>query len=135
MEQLMCIALAIYFEARGESSLGQWAVGNVVLNRIRDPRYPSDACAVVKQGPWSGGLPIRHKCQFSFYCDGKPEYVFDDRAWMKAMRMAGLSYSLDIVGGATHYHTIRVNPDWASSFRVTRKIGDHIFYSDDFFRS
>jgi len=52
MEQLMCIALAIYFEARGESSLGQWAVGNVVLNRIRDPRYPSDACAVVKQGPF-----------------------------------------------------------------------------------
>jgi hypothetical protein len=46
MEQLMCIALAIYFEARGESSLGQWAVGNVVLNRVRDPRYPSDACAV-----------------------------------------------------------------------------------------
>jgi spore germination cell wall hydrolase CwlJ-like protein len=128
MEQLMCIALAIYFEARGESSLGQWAVGNVVLNRIRDPRYPSDACAVVKQGPWSAGLPVRHKCQFSFYCDGKPEYVFDDRAWMKAMRVAGLSMTLDIVGGATHYHTLQVAPEWSSGMKVTRELGGRLFF-------
>jgi spore germination cell wall hydrolase CwlJ-like protein len=128
MEQLMCIALAIYFEARGESSLGQWAVGNVVLNRVRDPRYPSDACLVVKQGPWSAGLPIRHKCQFSFYCDGKPEWVFDDRAWMKAVRMAGMSYTLDVVGGATHYHTHKVSPDWSAEMRLTRVVGNHLFF-------
>jgi spore germination cell wall hydrolase CwlJ-like protein len=128
MEQLMCIALAIYFEARGESSLGQWAVGNVVLNRVRDPRYPSDACLVVKQGPWSAGLPIRHKCQFSFYCDGKPEYVVDDRAWMKAVRMAGMSYTLDVVGGATHYHTHKVSPDWSAEMHLTRVVGNHLFF-------
>ena len=128
MEQLMCIALAIYFEARGESSLGQWAVGNVVLNRVRDPRYPSDACLVVKQGPWSAGLPIRHKCQFSFYCDGKPEYVFDDRAWMKAVHMAGMSYTLDVVGGATHYHTHKVSPDWSAEMHLTRVVGNHLFF-------
>ena len=124
----MCIALAIYFEARGESTIGQWAVGNVVLNRIRDPRYPSDACLVVKQGPWSAGLPIRHKCQFTFYCDGKPEWVFDDRAWRKAIRVAGLSTTLDVVGGATHYHTPAVSPGWSDGMELTRSVGGHLFF-------
>ena len=126
---MMCVALAIYFEARGESNLGQWAVGRVVFNRVSDPRYPSDACSVVKQGPWSKGLPVRHKCQFSFYCDGRPENVLDDDSWRQAKRMARLSRDLDVVGGATHYHGLSVSPGWSRSMRVTRVIGNHIFYA------
>ena len=59
---------------------------------------------------------------------GKPEYVFDDRAWMKAMRVAGLSMTLDIVGGATHYHTLQVAPEWSSGMKVTRELGNHLFF-------
>lgn len=128
---MACIALAIYFEARGESNLGQWAVGRVVLNRVSDPRYPSDACSVVKQGPWSRGLPIRHMCQFSFYCDGRPENVLNLPSWRRALRMAFLSQDLDVVGGATHYHSRAVSPSWSRSMRVTRTIGNHIFYATE----
>lgn len=131
MNSIVCVALAIYFEARGESNLGQWAVGRVVFNRVLDPRYPSDACSVVKQGPWFAGLPVRHKCQFSFYCDGRPEKVVDMSSWRRALRMARLSQDLDVVGGATHYHGLQVSPSWSSSMRVTRVIGNHIFYSTE----
>jgi spore germination cell wall hydrolase CwlJ-like protein len=57
MTSLMCVALAIYFEARGEPLAGQIAVAQVIKNRIQDPRYPADACAVVKQGYYWGDHP------------------------------------------------------------------------------
>ena len=57
VSQLMCVALAIYFEARGEPDAGQIAVAHVVRNRIEDPRYPDNACDVVKQGYYWNGNP------------------------------------------------------------------------------
>ena len=36
---LMCVAMAVYFEARGEPTEGQVAVALVIRNRIEDPRY------------------------------------------------------------------------------------------------
>ena len=50
--EIMCIAVAIYFEARGEPLAGRFAVAEVVINRMRDPRYPGDACSVVYDGGW-----------------------------------------------------------------------------------
>jgi len=47
---------------------------------------------------------------------------------MKAMRVAGLSLTLDIVGGATHYHTRQVAPEWSSGMKVTRELGNHLFF-------
>lgn len=70
LETITCLAIAIYFEARGEPDVGQVAVGNVILNRTRDPRFPNDVCSVITQGPthkWNQQYPIKHKCQFSFY--------------------------------------------------------------------
>ena len=73
LTSLMCVAVAIYFEARGEPVEGQIAVAQVIRNRIEDPRYPDNACDVVKQGYYWNGNPIRNMCQFSFYCDGKSD--------------------------------------------------------------
>lgn len=70
--EVMCIAMAIYWEARGEPVKGQFAVGQVVMNRVHDPRYPSDACSVV----YDGG-EVRNECQFSFFCDGKSDQPTD----------------------------------------------------------
>ena len=80
----MCLAMAIYFEARGEPMVGKVAVAQVVMHRVYDHRFPNKVCDVVKEGyyySWDKNIPIRDKCQFSFWCDGKPEIVNDMVAW------------------------------------------------------
>ena len=72
-ESLVCIAVAVYFEARGEPSEGQLAVAQVVRNRIESHECPDEACEVVKQGYYWAGNPIRDKCPFSFWSDGKSD--------------------------------------------------------------
>lgn len=127
---LMCVALAIYFEARGEPDAGQIAVAHVIRNRIEDPRYPDNACDVVKQGYYWNGNPIRNMCQFSFYCDGKPEDPHDQKAWRDALYIVHLSGLIpDITGGATHYHSTKVFPQWAATGEVTASIHKHVFYT------
>ena len=77
---LMCMAFNIYHEANNQSMLGQIAVGQVVMNRVEDSRFPDTVCEVVKQAVTYKGTdkPVLHKCQFSWYCDGKndePHYA------------------------------------------------------------
>jgi len=131
---LVCLATAVYFEARGEPFVGQSAVAHVVLNRVKDARFPNTICDVVKQGPtyaWKADFPVRHKCQFSYYCDGKSDKPRDDRAWQVAVMasfgaMSNRTY--DPTDGATHYHADYVNPAWADVKYQTVRINDHIFY-------
>ena len=81
--QAKCLADNMYFEARNQSWRGIVAVGMVTLNRVNDKRFPEILCEVVKQGPISKWwleqkgkiVPIRHKCQFSWYCDGKSDKI------------------------------------------------------------
>ena len=125
--QIMCIAVAIYFEARGEPLAGRFAVAEVVINRMRDPRYPSDACSVV----YDGGEAL-HECAFSFYCDGKSDQPdLNSVDWDSAQRVAQAVYegrSAPVVGEATHYHAKRVHPDWVLGSHVVATIDNHIFY-------
>ena len=133
---LVCIALGVYFEARGERTVGQYAVAQTILERVAHPGYPNDPCAVVRQGPTyigSNAFPIRNKCQFSFYCDGRSDRPADQVAWKKAMTVAKVAYNggvKDLTGGATHYHAAYVLPRWAAhySFQQTARIGKHIYY-------
>jgi len=67
--EVRCLALNIYFEARSEGEQGQLAVGHVVMNRVADRHYPSTVCNVVRQG----GEKRLHRCQFSWWCDGEPD--------------------------------------------------------------
>ena len=78
-KELWCLATAIYFEARGESYRGQVAVAQVVLNRVKDHRYPDTICGVVFQNQ-----SRRNSCQFSFACDGIPETINDSKSWAQA---------------------------------------------------
>ena len=125
--EIMCIAVAIYFEARGEPLAGRFAVAEVVINRMRDPRYPSDACSVV----YDGGETL-HECAFSFYCDGKSDQPdLNSVDWDSAQRVAQAVYegrSAPVVGEATHYHSVNVQPWWATTGHVVAKISDHVFY-------
>ncbi|MBU1304982.1 MAG: cell wall hydrolase [Alphaproteobacteria bacterium] len=126
-KELWCLATAIYFEARGESYRGQVAVAQVVQNRVKDRRYPGTICGVVFQNQNK-----RNACQFSFACDGIPEYVNDSAAWTQAQDIAkrftdGQLY-LTEVGDATHYHATYVRPDWAPRMTKVTQIGLHVFY-------
>jgi len=131
---LVCLALNIYHEARDQPFIGQVAVAQVVMNRVADPRYPNTVCEVVTQGPtytWSKGFPVRHRCQFSWYCDGKSDKPRDKKAWQQARLIAlGVMNNRldDFVDGATHYHATYVWPDWATSKTPVVRINDHAFY-------
>ena len=132
---LVCMTMAVYFEARGEPLVGQSAVAHVIMNRVADERYPNTVCEVVKQGPtykWQVNFPIRHKCQFSFYCDGKSDKPKDKDAyrWAEMISFGALTgRTYDPTEGATHYHAYYVNPSWAQTKHMKVRINDHIFYA------
>ena len=132
---LMCLALNTYHEAKNQSMIGQLATAQVVMNRVADSRYPNTVCEVVKQGPKYKGsdVPVRHKCQFSWFCDGKSdEPRRDSKEWFKAQDYARIVLSgriaLDVTEGATHYHATYVKPSWAKTKTRTTRIESHIFY-------
>ena len=115
----MCLALNTYHEAKNQSMIGQVATAQVVMNRVADSRYPNTVCEVVKQGPKYKGsdVPVRHKCQFSWFCDGKSdEPRRDSKEWRMAQEYARIVLSgrivLDVTEGATHYHATYVKPSW-----------------------
>ena len=131
---LMCMAANIYHEAKNQSMLGQFAVAQVVMNRVEDSRYPDTICEVVKQGlTYRNGKVVIGKCQFSWYCDGKSdEPNRDSKAWSNAIRHASIimteTINIDVTDGATHYHASYVRPAWAKTKKRTTRIDKHIFY-------
>lgn len=121
-EALLCLSLAVYHEARGESLDGQFAVAEVVLRRVRDPRWPDDVCSVVFQPhqfewarlPWPMLVP-------------KDQYAYSD-----AMAIAQAASILPTGWGAAtrcadHFHS-GDRPHWAYVYRMEKKIGGHYFY-------
>ena len=132
---LMCMAVNLYHEAGNQSMIGQMAVGQVVLNRVADDRFPNTVCEVVKQAVTykNSNKPVRWKCQFTWYCDGKKdEPNFESRTWRLALAHASILVTkrivLDITEGATHYHAPYVRPAWAKTKTRTTRIDRHIFY-------
>ncbi|MEM8724528.1 MAG: cell wall hydrolase [Pseudomonadota bacterium] len=121
-----CLAQAVWYEAASESSAGQRAVAQVVLNRVSHPNWPSSVCGVVYQGSnRSTG------CQFSFTCDGSMRRKASGASWARAQQVAAAALAGDVyspVGHATHYHTLWVNPYWAGSLEHVGTIGAHRFY-------
>ena len=132
--QLDCMAKNIYFEAAVESTAGKMAVAHVTLNRVNSNRFPNTVCDVVKQGRhYANGFPVRDRCQFSWYCDGKHDEPYQGRMWEESTELA--RYMLkhpnlrDITDGSTHYHADYIpDPRWANPRERTVKIDTHIFY-------
>ncbi len=128
--QWQCLTEALYFEARGESIRGQYAVAEVILNRVDSPNYPSSICAVVNQGTGQ-----RYACQFTYTCDGRPERVTETAMHRRLGQIARIMMDggpRDLTQGATHYHTTAVNPRWARAYPRTARIGSHIFYRQQY---
>lgn len=133
MTSAMCLALAIYYEARGESISGQLAVAQVVMNRVADKRYPDTVCEVVMQ-PYQfsfvneyKNIPIEQRANRLY------QKITDKMAWRGAKSISNAftgGHSINL--NATHYHTTSVLPQWATSPRVEHlvTIGSHRFYRE-----
>ena len=137
-EALVCLALNAYHEARDQDIRGMIAVSQVVMNRVESKHFPDDICQVVSQGPhrksWADEtklVPLRDRCQFSWYCDGKSDEPHEKQAWETSVLIARgiLNGNIDnLVGNSLWYHADYVEPDWAAEKQEKIIIGDHIFY-------
>ena len=121
-----CLARAIYFEANGEPPLGQMAVAQVILNRLRHPRFPKTVCGVVYQGS-----ERVTGCQFTFTCDGSLARVPNPAGLARARGVAEAALHgavSALAGQATHYHATYIVPVWAPEMGKVAIIGHHVFY-------
>ncbi len=114
------MALAVYHEALNQGDRGQRAVIHVILNRMKDGRWPTTACGVVFQ-----------KKQFSFMTFGMKKLVPKDREHWK--QIVKLVYSMqsdcgdDLTRGSNHFYNPRIaRPCWPKAKGKT-KIGAHMF--------
>ncbi|MBM1309419.1 cell wall hydrolase [Sulfitobacter mediterraneus] len=124
--QWRCLAEALYFEARGETVKGQFAVAEVILNRVESKRFPSTPCGVINQGTGR-----KYQCQFTYTCDGHKEVIAEPRAFARVSKVARASLdgkAPELTDGATHYHTTAVKPRWSRVYTRTARIGVHLFY-------
>ena len=123
--QTDCLAIALYFEARGDTLAGQTAVASVIFNRVDDPRFPASICAVVKQG---GETP---PCQFSWWCDGKSDRPRELETYRLLQQRAAewrRKRPRDRTRGALFFHHVSVNNPWRRQRERTATIGAHVFY-------
>ena len=141
-DQIECLAMNVYHEARNESLSGKIAVILVTMNRVADKRFPNTICGVVKQGKhWfsakrNNWFPYKNRCQFSWYCDGRSDKPENKKAWIYSQALAEYFLKrsmlfIDFTEGATHYHAGYINlPRWAKNkyFIKTVTIDTHLFY-------
>lgn len=128
--QWQCLTEALYFEARGEPIEGQYAVAEVILNRVDHANFPDTLCGVISQGTGR-----QFACQFTYTCDGRPEEMSDTSAMHRLGLIARIMIDgapRDLTAGATHYHADFVNPRWASVYPQTADIGIHYFYRQQY---
>jgi hypothetical protein len=118
----LCLAKAVYFEARGETLEGQLAVAEVVLNRAASGRYPTTLCRVVTQPR-----------QFSFVRRGRfPRVDSNCEAWRTARAIAHAArndLARTLAPNVLWYHASYVSPAWGRRLTRVVTIGTHIFYS------
>lgn len=125
-----CLSEALYFEARGETVKGQFAVAEVIMNRAESGRFPETLCGVIHQGTGR-----KYQCQFTYTCDGHKEVIAEKRAYERVSKVARAvidGVAGDLTNGATHYHTVAVKPSWARVYTKTASIGVHLFYRHNY---
>ena len=134
-DEINCMALNLYFEARGQSTEGQIAVGLVTINRVLSKKYPNSICDVV----WQQNKNRKGKlvAQFSWTLDGLHDNPQESKAWEESKMIAesmlaeGSLFNMsDLTNGSTHYHAYYVTPFWSKHLTLTIVVGDHLFYTN-----
>ena len=124
--EMKCLAEAIYFEARGEAIEGQYAVGEVIINRVLSKDFPNSVCGVISEG-----ANRLNACQFSYNCDGKLETITEKKIYERILKLSQMLLEPSarfLTSGATFYHSKLVSPSWSKKFIKTNEIGNHVFY-------
>ncbi len=136
--EIKCLAIALYHEARGEPVIGQYAVGATIMNRVRSKAYPNKICGVVFQNEH-----LINRCQFSFACDGISDHPKNEKSFKKMKRLAkmifykGIAREAKFIGhgfevnanNMTHYHRYDVYPVWSNNLEKVSTLGDHVFFT------
>ena len=110
------IAATIYHEARGEGWRGMLAVAHVIVNRVKARSWYGANVFEVVTKPW----------QFSCHNEGYQGYYDVVALLIAQMVLAGAT--VDITGGADHYHADYLAPNWANEMNFCKRIGRHVFY-------
>lgn len=124
-EPITCLARSIYWEAKGVPGRDMEAVANVVMNRLAHEGFPNSICEVVTEGS------EQPPCQFSWWCDGRPDEVVEPDAYEVAREVARQAINLELAdhtGGALYFHHRTVSPDWASVYPRTAETREFLFY-------
>jgi spore germination cell wall hydrolase CwlJ-like protein len=138
----ICLALAIYHEARGEIRSGQLAVARVILNRTLSRAYSTSICGVVYENAHR-----ENRCQFSFACDDRSDLPSHQRSWQASLEVAEQILCRESCATpsaapasatvalrfhqATHYHSADVSPSWSKKLAPLGRVGDHLFYASE----
>ncbi len=121
-QELGCLAMNIYHEARGETEKGKLAVAAVTMNRVKSKYYPNTVCEVVWQNKQFSWTALKRKYHT----------VKDTKAWINAIEIAQLFIdggNWPGVGEATHYHTVAISPNWRDDNQLVGQVGNHLFYT------
>ena len=148
LNQIECLSKNIYFESRDQGYDGMVATAWVTINRAKHRGYGDTICQVVYKAVVRNGQPVRNKCQFSWYCDGKPDTissnVIEQRAWKEIRELARFMYvscrkgikpeecPVDITNGALYYFNpdrVERTPSFAVAYTKVAEIDDHVYYT------
>lgn len=121
-------ALNMYHEARSGGREAMLAVGWVVLNRMKDPKFPNTVRGVILEG---GPKP---PCEWGWTCDRRKDTPAPGKQWQEAQALArqllGRNRPADPTGGALWLHEDwRSPPAYTASLRRTVSIGGNVFYA------
>jgi spore germination cell wall hydrolase CwlJ-like protein len=120
-----CLALTMYWEAKGEGEAGMRAFGEVVLNRVGHPAFPDNICGVVQARTGSG------LCQFSWYCASRDFEPAEIGPWRAALNLAAAMLKTppsEATGGALFFHGRHLPNPWRRPRERTVVIGQHVYY-------
>lgn len=143
LTNIAAVACTIFGEARGESILGQMAVGCVIRNRVRNARV-ARTYAAVATAPWqfscwfetSPNADLVYTVATALSADVMPSLEIADLAMLAQAQWIsdGIVHDdlhEDVSGGATHYlEKTRFEtqpPKWAVGQQITATIGRHVF--------
>ena len=129
---LMCLALNIYHEARGEPVAGQHAVAHVTLNRADTNDRVCHEVFRHRQFSWTNGVrKTSAGWQIPPHLIPKQKKPVDALSWLTSKEVAQKALegkSRDVTGGARFYHANYVKPRWSRGVKPSVKVGNHIFY-------
>jgi spore germination cell wall hydrolase CwlJ-like protein len=124
-DAITCLARSIYWEANRKDLAEMEAIANVVMNRLGHKGFPNTICGVVRQGREQGA------CQFSWWCDGRPDDAREDEPYSHAKEIARKALNRQIkdpTDGALYFHHREITPNWSSEYIRTVGVGEHVFY-------